>query len=224
MSPRRILSAAVVAALFLVTACAGGASDGKAPPPGAELVKKSAEAMRAVKSTAFTMEAEGTPPVPVRKATGRLSGTGDAEGTIQLEVMGSLQEISFVLIGDTVHFKGVTGGFQKMPRSQLASIYDPSAILDPGKGVVQVLTSALNPKTEAEEKIDGADAYRVSATLPQQILSTMVPGLRQNVDGTLWIDKATTRLLRADLPMTDGKVIVRFRDYDVPVQITAPAE
>ncbi|GAA3083429.1 LppX_LprAFG lipoprotein [Streptosporangium carneum] len=222
MSPRRILTAAVAAALFLVTAC-GGASDG-APPDGPELVRRAAEAMRAVKSAAFAMETEGAPPVPVRKATGRLSGAGDADGTIQLEVMGTLQEITFVLIGDTVHFKGVTGGFQRMSRSQLASIYDPSAILDPGKGVVQLLTNALNPRTEAEEKIEGTEAYRVSATLSQQVLAVMVPGLKQNVDATLWIDKVTGRLLKADLPLTGGKVIVTFRDYDVPVQITAPAE
>lgn len=226
MSARRILIAAVLAALFLVTACSGGdASDAKAAPPsGAELVKKSAAAMRTVKSTTFVMETEGTPPVQVKKANGRLSGTGDADGTIQIDVLGNLQEINFVLIGEAVHFKGVTGGFQEMSRSQLAAIYDPSAILNPEKGVVQLLTNALDPKTEAEEKVDGTDAYRVSATLSQQVLATMVPGLNQSVDGKLWIDKATGRLLKADLPMTGGKVIVTFSDYDVPVQITAPTE
>lgn len=226
MYARRILIAAVVAALSLVTACSGGgASDGEAALPGGpELVKKSAEAMRSAKSVAFTMEAEGTPAVPVRKAAGRLSGTGDADGTIQIDLAGSLQEINFVVIGDTVHFKGVTGGFQKMSRSQLAAIYDPSALLNPDKGVVQLMTNALDPKTEAGEKLDGADAYRVSATLSQQVLATMVPGISQNVDGRLWIDKATSRLLKAELPMNGGMVIVAFRDYDVPVQVTAPAE
>ncbi|WP_433255900.1 LppX_LprAFG lipoprotein [Streptosporangium sp. CA-135522] len=225
MHARRILIAAVIAALSLVTSCGGGSSDGQAAlPGGVELVKKSAEAMRGAKSAAFTMETEGTPQVPVKKATGRLSGTGDADGTISIDLAGSLQEIRFVLIGDTVHFKGVTGGFQRISRSQLASIYDPSAILNPDKGVVQLLSNALDPKTEAEEKVDGADAYRVSATLSQQVLATMVPGLTQGVNGRLWIDKASSRLLKADLPLTGGKVVVSFRDYDVPVQVTAPAE
>ncbi|MEU7985322.1 LppX_LprAFG lipoprotein [Streptosporangium canum] len=225
MSARRILIAALVAALSFVTACSGGSSDDQAAlPGGSELVKKSAEAMRGVKSAAFTMETEGTPPVPVKKAGGRLSGTGDADGTINIDLAGSLQEIQFVLIGETVHFKGVTGGFQKISRSQLAAIYDPSAILNPDKGVVQLLSTALDPKTEAVEKVDGADAYRVAATLSQQVLATMVPGLSQGVNGRLWIDRTTSRLLKADLPMNGGKVIVTFRDYDVPVQVTAPAE
>ncbi|MFJ2029532.1 LppX_LprAFG lipoprotein [Streptosporangium sp. NPDC087985] len=226
MPAHRILIAAVIAALSLITACSGGgaSSDRAALPGGAELVKKSAEAMRAATSAAFTMETEGTPPVPVKKATGRLSGTGDADGTIQLDLAGSLQEISFVVIGEVVHFKGVTGGFQRMSRSDLAAIYDPSAILNPDRGVVQLLTNALDPRTEAEEKVDGTDAYRVSATLSQQVLATMVPGIAQSVNGMLWIDKATGRLLKADLPLNGGKVTVSFRDYDVPVQVTAPVE
>lgn len=226
MSARRILIAAMIAAVSMATACSGGgASDATtALPSGAELVQKAAAVTRTVKSAAFSMETEGTPSVPVKKASGRLSGTGDADGTIQLDIAGSLQEISFVLIGETVHFKGVTGGFQEMSRSQLAAIYDPSAILDPDRGVVQLLSNALDPKTQAAEKLNGADSYRVSATLSQQVLATMVPGLAQSVDGTLWIDKATSRLLKADLPLTGGKVIVVFTDYDVPVQVTAPAQ
>ncbi|WP_406316819.1 LppX_LprAFG lipoprotein [Streptosporangium sp. NBC_01639] len=225
MPVRRILLAAVVAALSLITACGGGAADGKAAlPGGAELVKKSAEAMRTATSAAFTMETEGTPPVPVKKATGRLNGTGDADGTIQIDLAGSLQEISFVVLGEVVHFKGVTGGFQKMSRSELAAIYDPSAILDPDRGVVQLMTNALDPRTEAEEKVDGTDAYRVAATLSQQVLAGLVPGIAQSVNSRLWIDKATSRLLKADLPLNGGKVIVSFHDYDVPVRVTAPAE
>ncbi|MFI6510637.1 LppX_LprAFG lipoprotein [Streptosporangium sp. NPDC050855] len=226
MPARRILIAAVIAALSLITACSGGGGAGAtaAPlPSGTELVKKSAEAARAAKSVTFSMETEGTPPVQVKKASGRLTGTGDADGTLQVDVLGTLQEISFVLLGETVHFKGATGGFQKMSRSQLAAIYDPSAILDPDRGVVQLLGTAQNPKTQAAETLDGADVYRVTATLSKQVLATMVPGIAQNVDATLWMDRATARLIKADLPLTGGKVIVGFGDYDVPVEITAPA-
>lgn len=224
MSARRIFIAAVITACSLVTACSGGASDATAAlPSGAELVKKSAEATRAVKSATFSMETEGAPGTgqeglrPPQRDRRRGRHHPDRRG-------GQFQEISFVLIGETVHFKGVTGGFQKMSRSQLAAIYDPSAILNPEKGVVQLLSNALDPKTQAAEKVNGADAYRVSATLSQQVLATMVPGLAQSVDGTLWIDKATSHLLKADLPLTGGKVIVLFGDYDVPVQVTAPAQ
>ncbi|MFC4060005.1 LppX_LprAFG lipoprotein [Planomonospora corallina] len=223
MSARRIIIAALATALSLVTACSGDPGSQDALPGGPDLVKKSAAAMRTVKSAAFTMETENTPQLRVKKAAGRLSATGDADGTLQLDFAGSLQEISFVLAGDTVYFKGVTGGFQRMSRSQLASIYDPSAILDPDRGIVQLLSGALDPETKAEEKVGGADAYRLEATLSQQILAALVPDIAQNVDGVLWIDKATSRLLKAELPLSaTGKATVSLTDYDVPVQVTAP--
>ena len=56
-----------------------------------------------------------------------------------------------------------------------------------------------------------------------QVLATMVPGLTQSVEGTLWIDRTTSRLLKADLPLKGGKVVVSFADHNVPVTITAPA-
>jgi lipoprotein LprG len=229
MLPRRILRPllASVAAVLLVPACSGGGGEGADLPDGPALLTRSAEAMRSVKSTAFTIETEGTPPVPVKHADGRLTAEGDADGTIQLDVLGNLQELSFVIKGETVHFKGPTGGFQKMTRAELATVYDPSAILDPEKGVARLLAGATDARTEGEEAVAGAAAYRVAATLSQESLTTLVPGVQQGVNGTLWIDKATSRLLRASLPLgsgsASGTVTVTFSDHDVPVQVTPPA-
>ncbi|MCG5212523.1 LppX_LprAFG lipoprotein [Streptosporangium soli] len=218
----------IVAAAFLVAACTGGAggAGGAALPAGADLLKKSAAAMGAVKSAGFAIETEGKPPVPLRKADGRLTSKGDGDGTIQIDVLGSLQELDFVLLGDTVHFKGPTGGFQKMTRAELAAIYDPSAILSADKGVPALLTSATGPVTEAAEKIADLDAYRVAASLSRQALLPLVPGITQGVDAKLWVDKATGRLLKASLPLgtgdSAGTVTVTFHDYDAPVEVTAP--
>ncbi|GLW13180.1 hypothetical protein Misp01_83080 [Microtetraspora sp. NBRC 13810] len=224
------LVVALLAVVVLVGACtgAGGEGGGATLPDGAELLKKSSEAMRVVKSVAFSVEAEGRPPVPVRKADGRLTADGDADGTIQIDLLGSLQELQFVLLGDKVHFKGLTGGFQEMTKDELATIYDPSAILSADRGVPALLGAATKVTTEGEEKVGDADAYRVAASLPQQVLLPLVPGIGQAVDGKLWIDKASSRLLKASLPLgsgdNSGTVAVTFRDYDVPVEVKAPAE
>ncbi|WP_239089291.1 LppX_LprAFG lipoprotein [Sphaerimonospora thailandensis] len=207
----------VVAALLLVTACASNGT--AALPDGPGLLKKSAEAMKAVRTVAFVIETRDRPAVPVRHAEGTLTKEGDARGTLQVELVG-LQEFEFVIAGDTVHFKGPTGGFQKMTRQQLAAIYDPSAVLT---GVPELLSSANEARTEAAEKVGGADAYRVAATLPQQSLAKLVPGIAQGVNGTVWIDKATDRLLKIELPLNGGGVTVTLDDYDAPVTITPPA-
>ncbi|MFC0860788.1 LppX_LprAFG lipoprotein [Sphaerimonospora cavernae] len=207
----------VVAALLLVTACASNGT--VALPDGPGLLEKSAEAMQAVRTVAFVIETRDRPAVPVRHAEGTLTKEGDARGTLQVELVG-LQEFEFVITGDTVRFKGPTGGFQTMTRQQLAAIYDPSVVLT---GVPELLSSANEARTEAAEKVGGVDAYRIAATLPQQSLAKLVPGIAQAVDGTLWIDRATDRLLKIELPLSGGGVTVTLDDYDAPVTITPPA-
>ncbi|MCT9930499.1 LppX_LprAFG lipoprotein [Planotetraspora sp. A-T 1434] len=207
----------VMAALLLATACSSKSE--AAIPSGADLLKRSAEAMKTVKTVAFTIETKDRPAVPVRHAEGSLTKEGDAKGTLQID-FGGLQEFEFVLAGDTVHFKGPTGGFQTMTRQQLAAIYDPSAVLT---GVPELLSTAKDPRSEAVEKVGGADAYRVAVTLAQQVLAKLIPGVQQGVNGTLWIDKATSRLVKIDLPLNGGSVAVTLSDYDAPVTITPPA-
>lgn len=207
----------VVVVLALLSACSSGGGDEL--PAGPDLMKKAAEAMKAVKSAGFSIATEGEPKVPVRKADGRLTAAGDADGTITIDILGTLQEVSFSLVGDTVHFKGPTGGFQKMTRQQLAQFYDPSVILDPAKGIAQLLTSVTDPKVEALE----GDTYRVATTFPAQVLGQIIPGVQQGVNGTVWLDKATSRLTKVSLPLQNGTVTVSFSDYDAPVTITPPA-
>lgn len=202
----------------LVSACSSGGGGGELPA-GPDLLKKSAEAMKAVKSATFSIATDGKPKVPVKKADGRLTTAGDADGTITIEVLGSLQELTFALVGDTVHFKGPTGGFQKMTRKDLAQIYDPSLILNPAKGLAQLLGTATDPRVEAEEN----GVYRVAATFSGQVLGTLVPGVTQGVNAKIWVDKATSRLTKIELPLQDGTVTVSLSDYDAPVTITPPA-
>ncbi|MCF6473014.1 LppX_LprAFG lipoprotein [Nonomuraea sp. MG754425] len=212
---RRLL---VVAVLALASACSSGGG-GAELPPGPDLMKKAAEAMKTVKSAGFSIATEGKPQVPVKKADGRLTAAGDAEGTLTLDVLGTLQEVSFALVGETVHFKGPTGGFQKMTREQLAQFYDPSVILEPTKGIARLLTAATDPKVEAVE----SGSYRVATTFPAEAVATIVPGVTQGVAGKVWLDQASSRLTKASLPLQGGTVTVSFSDYDAPVTITPPA-
>ncbi|WP_219471510.1 LppX_LprAFG lipoprotein [Nonomuraea rhizosphaerae] len=207
----------LVVVLALVSACSSGGGGGELPA-GPDLLKKATEAMKAVKSASFSIATEGKPKVPVKKADGRLTSAGDADGTITLEVLGSLQEITFALVGDTVHFKGPTGGFQKMTRKDLAQLYDPSLILDPSKGIAQLLGTAGDPRVEAEEN----GAYRVATAFSGQVLGALVPGVTQGVNGKVWVDKASSRLTKIELPLQDGTVTVSLSDYDAPVTITPP--
>ncbi|MEV2265895.1 LppX_LprAFG lipoprotein [Nonomuraea africana] len=212
--PRKLLP--VVLALAL-TAC----SSQEALPQGPDLVTKSAEAMKAVTSASFAVTTDGTPKLQLKKADGRLTAKGDADGTLQISVFGSLQEFSFAMIGDTVHFKGATGGFQTLPKQALmAGVgYDPSTLLHPDKGISTLLGGLVKPVTEAAE--DGS--YRVAATFPGKTMGSLIPGVTSDINGKLWVDQASSRLNRINLPLEGGSVTVTLTDYDVPVTVTPPA-
>ncbi|WP_406673030.1 LppX_LprAFG lipoprotein [Nonomuraea sp. N2-4H] len=209
----------IVAVLALATACSSGGA-GAELPAGPDVMKKAVDAMKTVKSAGFSIATEGKPNVPLKKADGRLTAEGDADGTITLEALGSLLEVTFAVVGDTVHFKGATGGFQKMTRQQLAQIYDPSVILEPTKGVAQLLASGTDPKVEAVEN----GSYRVATTFPGSVVGQIVPGVTQGVNAKIWIDQASGRLTKASLPLEGGTVTVSFSDYDAPVTIKPPAQ
>jgi lipoprotein LprG len=60
----------------------------------------------------------------------------------------------------------------------------------------------------------------------------VVPGLSGTSAGTVWLDKATSRLVKAqlDVPTTSGQqnaptapVTVTLSDFDAPVTITPPS-
>lgn len=225
---------ALLAILALLTVGLAGCSDDKpAPaqslPSGATLVSDAATATGALKSAHVKIDTEGeVGSLPLRKAEGDLLRSGDAKGTIQLSTFGLLTESDFVVLGKSIYLKGPTGGWQTLDASVVASIYDPSAILDPNRGIAKLLSTAKEPNTEAKETVDGKDAYRVAVKLDGASLSSLVPGIGGDATGKVWIDAKTKQLLRAVLtvPSTTagktGTVTINVTNLDVPVTVSAP--
>jgi lipoprotein LprG len=227
------LVAAFALALAASTSCTGG-SDGGGPaapagdlPAGDTVVKEAAAEMRKVRTAEFDIATDGAVDrIGIRAASGVVTDTGDARGTASIDQAGSLTEVSFVVVGDTLHLKGPTGGWQQVPLAAAASVYDPSQILNPDRGVGNVLGTATNARTEARETVDGVPALRVKATLNSQALAAIAPGISQDVEGTLWIGADRRVLHRASFVVPGegggGTVTVTFRKFDAPVTISAP--
>jgi lipoprotein LprG len=225
--PTAVLIAVI--ALLVTSGCSHKKPRTTELPPGADLVSAAATAMREVKTAHVVISAEGNvADLPLRRADGVLTRSGDAKGSIQIEQLGTLIEYQFVVLGDTIHLKGVTGGWQELPAFLASQIYDPSAILDPARGVVQVLTTATEAKTEAQETVNGRDAYRVGVKLDRTAVGALVPGVGEGVTGQFWIDAQTKQLVKAVLRIPGqgtapgGTVTINVSDIDAPVTITAP--
>ncbi|MCO6003360.1 LppX_LprAFG lipoprotein [Actinoallomurus purpureus] len=229
MSSFRAQLACLVALTFaLATGCGGGGSEKY--PPGGTLLQQAATATRAVTSLAFSLRTSGDPQVKAKSADAKLLRGGNAQGSVQITELGLPIQLDFVVLGKTVHLKGLTGGWQQQPLSRVAGIYDPSAVLDPDRGLVQLLTTAKNPSTKGRQKVAGQDCYRVDATLAQAPLSRLVPGVSADTPAELWIAKADHRVLKADVKVPSknggkpGTATVTFADFNKPFSITAPAQ
>ncbi|WP_189062181.1 LppX_LprAFG lipoprotein [Longimycelium tulufanense] len=229
-----ILRCARLGALVLLATLVAGCTDDAKPaqslPDGGELLRQSAAAMRSVESVHFTINADGAVAgLPLRGAEGDLTRAGNARGKARVQQAGSVAELDFVLVDQDIYVKGPTGGYQRFPAGLAATLYDPSAILDPERGVAKLLSEASGPRTEAEEEVAGTKSYRVAATAPKDALSGLLPGMTEDVPGTLWVDAGSKRLVQArfDVPGADGgnkvPVTVAFSDFGKQVDIRPPA-
>ena len=222
-------------ALLIAVSLAGCSKDKGAGdlPSGASLVSDAAAKTKSLKFAHIKIDTEGeVSALPVRRAEGDLLRSGDAKGSIQLSQLGVLVEYQFVVVGKDIYLKGVTGPFQKIDASVAAQIYDPTAILDPNRGIAKVLATATNPTTEAQEKVDGKDAYRVAVGLSGDAVAALVPNIQGQVTGKVWIDKNTKDMLKAVLTVPgptsgpnagkSGTVTITETNIDVPVTVSAP--
>lgn len=226
------LAGALSLLLALSAACTGDRTPVPAGETGAasslpradELLTAAATELRTVRSARFTITTDGPATLlDISSAEGVLTAEGEAEGTARLSQPGGPLRLSFVVKGDSLYVNGLTRGWQRVPLSVAASIYDPSAILSADRGVANLVATASG-STEARESIDGVPAYRIRGTLPGAALATLAPGADGDVVGTLWIGVDRPLLHRVTFPGPGGSgtVTVTFSDYDIPVTIRTP--
>ncbi len=232
--PRALLTmiTLMLAAGVALTGCKDSEQPQTNLPDGPTLTNAAAAAMRDVATAHLTLTTEGeVGSLPLRRAEADITRTGDAKGKLQLSQFGVLLEYEFVVTGKTTYLKGVSGGWQTLPATTAASIYDPAAILDPERGVAKLLATATDPKTDKAEEIDGVATYRVTAGFSDTVAASLVPGIPAGVTGTLWFDQSTKKLRRATfaVPGTAGAtsaststVTIDLTDLDKPVTVSAP--
>lgn len=205
----------------------GGQKSPAGPLPVAdELLTAAAAEMTTVKTAGFDVATEGAvDALGIKGADGVITREGDAKGTARLDQDGtSVVELSFVVKDGTLYVNGLTGGWQQLPLSLASSVYDPSAMLDPDRGVSKLLATARSGATQGRESVGGVDTYRVRATLDVAPLAALVPGITDNVTGTLWIGDDRRLLHKASFPVPGqgGTVSLTFTEFDTPVTISAP--
>ncbi|MCU1684098.1 MAG: hypothetical protein JWQ81_4837 [Amycolatopsis sp.] len=228
---RRRFAGALVLVAALLAGCSGGGGDASAPaaaplPDAATLLAASAQATGALTSAHIALDVTGTiPGLSVQSIDGDLTKAGSAKGTGKVSLGGELAEIEFVLTGGSLYVKGPTGGFQKLPASLASSIYDPSAILDPNRGVPKLLSTMADAKSVAAEDVNGTPTIKVTGKVTKDVLTSLLPGIQSDANATFWLARDGRHLpVKATIAFPgNGSADVTLSNVDKPVTVTAPA-
>src|SRR5439155_372274 len=119
----------------------------------------------------------------------------------------------FVLVNGSLYIKGPTGGWQKLPAALSSSLYDPSAILDPARGIPKLLAGVQNAKTEGEEDVNGVATYKVTGTVPKDAMSGLLLGQASDRFGRKLLLQACL------LAFLAGSIVTALSD-DIPLLVT----
>jgi lipoprotein LprG len=216
----------VLSTALIVTGCSNG-SDSKdstkagnagSLPAATDLLAKSSTAMTGVTSVAFNMTTEGTPPIPIKSIAGDLLKNGDSQGTLTTSALGSTVEVKYVLLGEKLYAE-FAGSYRTMDKSTITSVMDPSAILDPARGIPLLLTKATGATSEAKEN----GSVRIGATLPAAAVKGLGVNTQADVKGQVWISESDNRLTKVRMVLPGGAVIMTLADYNKNPSIKAPA-
>ena len=222
----------IVGLVGVVAGCTSGGSSSTATLPTASTVlANSASSMRAVSSVHFSIAVNGTMAgVPFQNADGDLNAQGQAKGNAKISLLGQLSQVEFVLVNRVFYLKGPTGGYQKVPATLAGNLFDPSAILDPNRGIARVLGDVAGASTQGRESVNGTDSYRITGKIAKGTAAALIPGITTDVNATLWLAADAKNLpvkVEFAVPGSNGgqgaSVDVTVSNVNVPVTVIAPA-
>lgn len=239
MISSRILTAALALLVMVsVAACeddspSSAAQRTQSLPRAQQLLDAAAQSMSEIQSAHVTLRVKGeNSGLPVQRLEGDLTregGTIAAKGTGKMRVMGQLVSVEFVLTGGTLYVKGPTGGYQQIPQALSSAVYDPSAILDPQRGISKILRSVRDPQTVARAEVNGTQTFQVTGTVGTGALDGLLPGIAARTDVTFWLAEAQGhRPVKAAVTLPAGKgdpatAVVTLSQINKPVTVEPPA-
>lgn len=228
MHTRRRL-AALLAALALGGGLAVGCAKSGGPlPDGAPLLKESAETTKNLKSAHLVLRVTGDGLQQKLKAKSLEAdltanpSSSQGHGTVIYEGMDA--EGDFVVIGDKLYAK-LAGG-QGWWTLDAANVYDVAAILDPARGLANVLSNFHDAKAVGRETIGGVTTIKVTGDVSLDAVNKIIPkvGANKPVPGTAWIrEDGDHALVQAKLEPGNGSIQMTLSKWNTPITITQPA-
>lgn len=239
----RTVTAAAAAALALVLViggCSGNSNSGK--PPGttattssseaATLLKQAADAMAKVTGMHVTVTVQGdVPNLRVTKLEGDISNTPQtvATGNASLIVGKTPQEAKFVYIdGHLYSDLGQPGTYTDFGNG--ASIYNVSVLLDPNKGLANVLAKLQGGSVAGTEQVNSVATTKITGNSSADDIATLAGSKLTaesvtTVPTTVWIaSDGSSHLVQLQIhPTNDTSVTLTMSDWGKTVTATKPS-
>jgi lipoprotein LprG len=222
--------AAFFATVALIAGCSSKSQDSsKELPDAASLLKESSATTKSQSSVHLKLAVQGQiQDLPIETLEGDLTNKPAvaAQGTANILFLGQrLEGVDFV-VADGNLFGAITkGSFQDF--GPAADIYDVSALLDPDKGLGNLLANFSDPKADGRETINGIDAVRVTGTVSAEAVNNVAPQIKATapVPGTAWIrEDGNHELVQAKLDTSPGNSItMTCTDWGKSVTVAKPA-
>jgi lipoprotein LprA len=242
--PHRTVIAAVAAALALVFAIGGcsssktgpstsGSSSSSAPNvDAATVVKQAADAMRQVTGMHLTVTVQGNVPnLSVTTLNGDVSSTPQmaATGTATLTVGQKPVDTKFVFVDGHLYSDVADPGGKFTDYGDGVSIYDVSILLDPNRGLANILSNLKDPKVAGTEQVNGVATTKITGTSSSSDIarlagSRMGPEKATTAPTTVWIaSDGSNHLVQLQiLPVQNGTITLTMSDWGKQVTATKP--
>src|ERR1700722_6959856 len=174
LSPRTVTAAAAAALALVLTigGCSNSSSPGKSPGPpattssgeAATLLKQAADVMSKATGLHVSLTVQGdVPNLRVTKLDGDVSNTPQtvATGTATLLVGKSPQDAKFVYVdGHLYSDLGQPGTYTDFGNG--ASIYNVSVLLDPNKGLANLLANLKDGSVAGSDTVNGVATTKIT--------------------------------------------------------------
>ncbi|MGB9223983.1 LppX_LprAFG lipoprotein [Mycobacterium sp.] len=241
--PLRTVVAASAAALAVVLAiggCSGSSGSGakSSGPSGttsqgdaATLLKQAADVMRKVTGMHVSLTVKGNVPnLRVTKLDGDVANSPAtvATGNATLLVGSSSQDAKFVFVdGHLYSDLGQPGTYTDFGNG--ASIYNVSVLLDPNKGLANLLANLKDASVDGSEQVNGVPATKITGNSSADDVATLA-GTRltsenvSTVPTTVWIaSDGSSHLVQVQIvPTPDTAVTLTMSDWGKQVTATKP--
>ena len=192
------------------------------------MLKESNTTTRALKSIHLELTVNGDiKDFPIKTLSGDLTQAPAvaAQGNTKLTFQGSDVDAKFVVIDSNLYV--ALSGDSYIDMGPASDVYDISAILNPDKGLANVLANFSDPKSESTETVNGIETVKVTGEVSADAVNSIAPPIAATgpIPGTAWIEKdGQHRLVQAKLEPSDGNSVqMTLSDWDKPVTVTKPA-